>query len=80
PDEIYGAGFDLSPATVDAIESGYTDLTLDQQPYLQGFLPVLQIYLTEKYKFSGLYIDTGSGLVHSGNIDVIAPLAEEGIR
>lgn len=80
PDEIYGAGFDLSPATVDAIESGYTDLTLDQQPYLQGFLPVLQIYLTEKYKFSGLHIDTGSGLVHSGNIDVIAPLAEEGIR
>lgn len=80
PDEIYGAGFDLSPATARAIESGYTDLTLDQQPYLQGFLPVLQVYLSAKYKFSGLHIDTGSGLVHSGNIDLIAPLVEEGIR
>jgi len=80
PDEIYGAGFDLSPATARAIESGYTDLTLDQQPYLQGFLPVFQIYLSTKYKFSGLHVDTGSGLVHAGNIDMIAPLVKEGIR
>lgn len=80
PDEIIGAGFDLSAATAKAIESGYTDLVLDQQPFLQGFLPVMQIYLSEKYKFSGLHIDTGSGLVHSGNIEAIAPLAEKGIR
>ncbi|RAK08184.1 monosaccharide ABC transporter substrate-binding protein (CUT2 family) [Halanaerobium saccharolyticum] len=80
PDEIIGAGFDLSPATAEAIKSGYTDLVLDQQPYLQGFLPIMQIYLTEKWKFSGLHIDTGAGLIHEGNIDMIAPLAEEGIR
>lgn len=80
PDEIYGAGFDLSPATVRAIKSGYTDLVLDQQPFLQGFLPIFQIYLSSKYKFSGLHIKTGAGLVHAGNIDAIAPLAKEGIR
>ncbi|RCW55413.1 substrate-binding domain-containing protein [Halanaerobium sp. ST460_2HS_T2] len=80
PDEIYGAGFDLSPATADAIRSGYTDLVLDQQPYLQGFLPVMQIYLTKRFQFSGLHIDTGAGLIHEGNIEMIAPLAEEGIR
>jgi simple sugar transport system substrate-binding protein len=80
PDEIYGAGFDLSPATVRSIQSGYTDLVLDQQPYLQGFLPIFQIYLSAKYQFSGLHIRTGAGLIHSGNIDLIAPLAEEGIR
>jgi len=80
PDEIYGAGFDLSPATVRAIETGYTDLVLDQQPFLQGFLPIFQIYLSSKYNFSGLHIKTGAGLVHAGNIDAIATLAEEGIR
>ncbi|MCF7875782.1 substrate-binding domain-containing protein [Candidatus Bipolaricaulota bacterium] len=80
PDEIFGAGFDLSPATVRAIRSGYTDLVLDQQPFLQGFLPIFQIYLSEKYKFSGLHIKTGAGLVGPENIDLIAPLAEEGIR
>ncbi|MEA2065585.1 MAG: substrate-binding domain-containing protein [Thermotogota bacterium] len=80
PDEIYGAGFDLSPATAESIKSGYTDLVLDQQPFLQGFLPVMQIYLTKKFAFSGLHIDTGGGLVSADNIDFIAPLAEKGIR
>ena len=80
PDEIIGAGFDLSAATAEGIKNGYTDLVLDQQPFLQGFLPIFQIYLTEKYGFSGLHIDTGAGLIHAGNIDMIAPLAEEGIR
>lgn len=80
PDDVFGAGFDLSAATVKAIKSGYTDLVLDQQPFLQGFLPIFQIYLTKKYGFSGLHIDTGGGLIHAGNIDMIAPLAEKGIR
>ena len=80
PDDIYGAGFDLSPATVKSIKSGYTDLVLDQQPFLQGFLPIMQIYLTKMYGFSGLHIDTGGGLISKDNIDLIAPLAEKGIR
>lgn len=80
PDDIYGAGFDLSPATVESIKSGYTDLVLDQQPFLQGFLPVFQIYLTKKYGFAGLHIDTGGGLISKDNIDLVAPLAEKGIR
>ena len=80
PDDIFGAGFDLSPAIVSAIRSGYTDLVLDQQPFLQGFLSVFQIYLTAKYGFSGLYIDTGAGLIDASNIEAIAPLAEAGYR
>ncbi|RLA93009.1 MAG: hypothetical protein DRG83_21625 [Deltaproteobacteria bacterium] len=80
PDEIFGAGFDLSPATAAAIKSGYTDLVLDQQPFLQGFLPIIQIYLTKLYGFSGLYIDTGGGLVDRSNIDLVASLAELGLR
>lgn len=80
PDEIFGAGFDLSPATVESIKSGYTDLVLDQQPFLQGFLPVMQIYLTKKFGFAGLDIDTGGGLIGADNIDFVAPLAEVGIR
>ena len=80
PDDVVGAGFDLSSATLEAIRSGYTDLVLDQQQFLQGYLPVLQLCMTIKYKFSGLHIDTGSGLVHAGNVEEIAPLVEEGIR
>jgi len=80
PDDVFIAGFDLSPATVEAIKKGYTDVVLDQQPWLQGYLPVLQLCLTKKYGFSGLHIDTGAALIDRTNIDFVAPLAQKGIR
>jgi simple sugar transport system substrate-binding protein len=80
PDDIYIVGVDLSPVTLKGIKGGWIDLVLDQQPFLQGYLPVLQICLTKKYQFSGLHIDTGGGFVHKDNIDMLAPLVEQQIR
>jgi simple sugar transport system substrate-binding protein len=80
PDDIYGIGFDLSPATLEAIRGGWTDLVLDQQPWLQGYLPIVQLCLTKKYQFSGLHIDTGSGFAHKDNVELLAPLVEQQIR
>ncbi len=80
PDDVIGIGFDLSPATITAIKSGYTDLVIDQQPWLQGYLPILQLCLTKKYGFSGLHIDTGGGFASKENVDFLAPLAEKEIR
>lgn len=80
PDDIFTAGFDLSPATVRAIQGGWTDLVIDQQQWLQGYLPILQICLAKNYNFSGLTIDTGAGFASADNIDVLAPLVEQGIR
>jgi simple sugar transport system substrate-binding protein len=80
PDDIYGAGFDLSPATLQAIQSGFTDLVIDQQEWLQGYLPILQICLTKKFAFSGLHIDTGAGFASKDNVDILAPLVEDLIR
>ena len=77
---MFGAGFDLSAATADAINEGWVGAVLDQQPYLQGFLPIVQICLTKKFGFSGLHIDTGAAIIHKGNIAFVAPLAEAGIR
>ena len=80
PGDIYLAGFDLSPATVTAIQAGWTSLVIDQQEWLQGYLPILQICLTKKYGFSGLDINTGAGFVDKSNVAFIAPLAEKNIR
>jgi simple sugar transport system substrate-binding protein len=56
-------GFDLVPETLNAINGGSLDYTIDQQPYLQGFLPVLYLYL---YKLSGGLMfpsETNTGLL-----------------
>lgn len=79
-DDVYFAGFDLGPATVDAIRSGYLDLVIDQQPFLQGYLPILQICLTQVYGFAGLYVDTAGSFVDESNVDFVEPLAREEIR
>jgi simple sugar transport system substrate-binding protein len=78
--QINIAGFDLSPATVTAIKGGWTGLVIDQQPWLQGYLPILQIALSKVYGFSGLHINTGAGFVDKTNVDMIAPLAAKNIR
>jgi simple sugar transport system substrate-binding protein len=80
PDDIFATGFNLTPATVEGIREGWVDLVLDQQPFLQGYLPILQICLTEKYQFAGLHIDTGGGFVHRENVEALAPLVVQQIR
>ena len=80
PDDIYGAGFDLSPATLEAIRGGWTDLVIDQQPWLQGYIPILQICLTKTFGFSGFMVDTGAGFATKDNIEFLAPLVEKEIR
>ena len=80
PDDVFAAGFDLSSATVEAIRGGWTDLVIDQQQWLQGYLPILQICITDNFAFTGLHINTGAGFAHQGNIDLLADLVEEQIR
>ncbi len=80
PGQVFFAGFDMSPNTAKAIKDGYQDLVIDQQPYLQGYLPLLNICLTKKYGFSGLDINTAGAFVDPKNVDAVAPLAAKEIR
>jgi simple sugar transport system substrate-binding protein len=80
PGDIIVGGIDLSPATVEGIETGYISVSFDQMLYLQGYFPVQQIWLTKMYKIPGLHINTGVGTVTPENIADIAPLIEQGIR
>jgi simple sugar transport system substrate-binding protein len=79
-DAVFGAGFDLSSATVAAIKAGWTDLVIDQQQWLQGYMAILQICLTHNYAFTGLQIDTGAGFAHRDNVDLLSDLVKEQIR
>jgi len=58
---VVGGGFDVLPSTAQLLASGDLDFTIDQQPYLQGFLSILELYL---HKVSqGL---TGTATVDTG--------------
>jgi simple sugar transport system substrate-binding protein len=58
---VKGGGYDLTPVTESTLAAGALDFTIDQQPYLQGFLPILEMYLYNvSSKLSGIAdVDTG---------------------
>jgi simple sugar transport system substrate-binding protein len=67
---VHAGGYDLLPKTLQEINSGNLDFTIDQQPYLQGFIPVLQLFL---YKLSGGLMqpsNTDTGLLFVGKSNV----------
>ncbi len=43
--KVKAGGFDLAEITQKLLQEGNIEFTIDQQPYLQGFLPVLQLFL-----------------------------------
>jgi simple sugar transport system substrate-binding protein len=67
--KVGGGGFDLLDDTVAGVKSGALDFTIDQSPYLQGFLSVLYLYL---FRLSGTLVappatDTGLTFVTKEN-------------
>ncbi len=56
-----GGGYDLTPITEQLLAAGQIQFTIDQQPYLQGFFPVIELYLYNASQgLTGLAdIDTG---------------------
>lgn len=80
PGEIIVIGFDLTPGSVAGLKEGYVQLVIDQQPYLQGYLTVLNLFLSKKYKFAGLYIDTGGAVIDSESVKWVEDLVEKGYR
>jgi simple sugar transport system substrate-binding protein len=60
--KVASGGFDTAPQTLSALQAGTMDFTIYQDPYLQGFLPVLYMYL---YNLSDAQLpppDTDTGL------------------
>ena len=68
--KIPAGGFDLTPGTLPAIKAGQLDFTINQEPYLQGFLPVMYMYLFNLT--GGLVVppntDTGLTFVTKSNV------------
>lgn len=80
PGEIINIGFDTSPQIVNAFADGWVQLTSDQQPFLQGYMPVLNLCQQVVYGLGSINVDTGAGFVTPDNYEAVAGLAAEGLR
>jgi simple sugar transport system substrate-binding protein len=87
---IKGAGssaklstFDLNPTVIKDIQAGNIEFAVDQQQYLQGYLPVVFLKLYKENANTvggGQPVLTGPGFVDKANASTVAKLAEQGTR
>lgn len=80
PGEVLLGGFDLVPEAVQQMQAGYIQVQVDQQPYMQGFIPVMQAYLAHTVGLSPADVDTGQGIVTPADADAIMELSAKGLR
>jgi len=80
PGEIKAIAFNNSPKIMEGFASGYIQLSGEQQPYLQGYLPILSLAYHCVYGFDYFTVDTGGGFITEDNYSEVAKYVEEGIR
>lgn len=89
-DAVSGAGldgkvkvatFDLSEGILKAVDEGKMDFAIDQQQYMQGYLPVVLLRLYHKYGLlPGADVLTGPGFVTKDNAAKVINWSKEGYR
>lgn len=73
------AGFDMASPIVNAIKSGYQDFALDQQPYLQGYFAIQELYLEHEKGFQPVNINSGTFFVDKTNVADFETLTKQGV-
>jgi simple sugar transport system substrate-binding protein len=77
------ATFDISPDVIKDVQAGTIEFAVDQQQYLQGYLPIVFLKLFRNNANTvggGLPVLTGPGFVDKDNAGTVAKLAEAGTR
>ena len=75
--------FDLNTQAAQAIQDGKIEFSIDQQPYVQGFLAVTSLYLNIKNGNDiggGKAVLTGPSFVDKNNIAKILPFTQKNTR
>jgi simple sugar transport system substrate-binding protein len=79
--DITLATFDLSPSVLQAVNDGDMAFAVDQQQYLQGYLPI--VFLTNYIQYGVIPADvvlTGPAYVTQDNAKQVINLSKKGIR
>jgi simple sugar transport system substrate-binding protein len=80
PGDVIAIGFDTSELIIQNFREGWVQLTSDQQPWLQGYMPVLSLCQQVKFGLGALNVDTGAGFIDTSNFEQVAELAIAGLR
>ncbi len=78
--DVYVAGFDLSENILTMLQAGDIQFTIDQQPYIQGFYPVVQLALYCRYGIQPASMDAGALIVTQEQAAAVMELKKKNYR
>ena len=79
PGEVKVISFDFLPSVVTAMDGNWAQMTANQQPFLQGYNPVLQLCLAKKWGFQPTVQNTATAFMTPDNYKKFVPLAQSAL-
>jgi simple sugar transport system substrate-binding protein len=76
----FAAGFDLSPEILRLIKAQVIHLSVDQQPYAQGYYAVIELTMLRRYGIVPTNINTGAAIINANEADRLIELSREHYR
>lgn len=74
PGAVKVSGFDLGATVFAAFASGHVQLSADQEPFKQGYFPIVSLCMQKKYGLAPSSVDTSSGFVTTDNYKLVSSL------
>ena len=74
PGQVKVSGFDLGETVLQGFADGYIQLSADQEPFKQGYMPIISLCLAKQYGLGQVSVDTSSGFVTADNYKIVSAL------
>ncbi len=78
--QVLQASFDLTPLTLEQIKNNALSMSVDQQPFMQGYMAIIELDLKSRFDLSPADVNTGVALVDKTGINQLAELVKKGVR
>ena len=76
----YAMQMDSIDVVFEEMDKGYVQLTVDQQPYYQGYMPVHNLFLMNEYGLGALDMNTGKALITPADVETIRQFKGMAVR
>lgn len=78
--QVLQASFDLTPLTLEQIKNNALSMSVDQQPFMQGYMALIELDLKARFDLAPADVNTGVALVDKKGINQLAELVKKGVR
>lgn len=78
--QLVQASFDLTPLTLEQIKNSALSMSVDQQPFMQGYMAIIELNLKSRFDLAPPHLNTGVAIIAQKDVGQLAELVKKGVR